>query len=433
MSESLVLGIVLGVTFLFIVLMLSGKFSFAWIGFTCLSILVLTGVCTIKEAMSGFYDKNVLMMAGMFAIAGLLGQTNFTEKIKTALLSGKESGSNDLKIVFMLMVIAAVLAQFMTSQSSIIMIMMSFMMGICEESKEVKLSRILLPLTFIMTSFMGKFPVGSTGVTTYLMLNQFIEATGETRLLDLLSMMKCTWLPGIAGLVYCAFSYKMLPKKEVDLAAFQGTKKRDESVMPIEKQRIVYIGFVVSIAGLFLAPSIGERAYFIPLAVCMLMILLKVMDGKYFLNALMQGPVLMCATIMGIANILTASGAGNVIGNLVLTLLGGNPSGIMIVTVFAFITVLTTSFISNTATFMVLIPIACNVCAAAGIDPRATVVAIFSCSLLSVMTPMANTGAAICYSACNLNVRETFKWAFPAALIGVVLTIINCIMVYPVS
>lgn len=91
MSESLVLGIVLGVTVLFIVLMLSGKFSFAWIGFTCLSILVLTGASTIKEAMSGFYDKNVLMMAGMFAIAGLLGQTNFTEKIKTILLSGKES------------------------------------------------------------------------------------------------------------------------------------------------------------------------------------------------------------------------------------------------------------------------------------------------------------------------------------------------------
>lgn len=433
MNESLVLSIVLAVMVLFIVLMLSGKFNFAWIGFSCLCILVLTGASSIKDAMSGFYDKNVLMMAGMFAIAGMLGQTNLTDKIKSMLLSGKESKSNDLKIVFSLMIVAAVLSQFMNSQSSIIMIMLSFMMGICEESNEVKLSRILLPLTFVMTSFMGKFPVGSMGVTTYLMLNQFIEATGETRLLDLFSLMKCTLVPGIIGLLYCALTYKLLPKRDVDVSSLQGKKKNDaEEKLSPQKQKVVYVGFIVAIVGLFLAKPLGDRAYFIPLAVCMLMILFKVMDGNYFLNALMHGPVLMCATVMGIANILTASGAGNIIGELVLKLLGGNPSGIAIVSVFAFVTLIATSFISNTATFMVLIPIACNVCAAAGIDPRATVVAIFSCSLLSVITPMANTGAAICYSACNLNVKETFKWTVPGAVICTILTIINCILVYPI-
>lgn len=225
MNESLVLSIVLAVMVLFIVLMLSGKFNFAWIGFSCLCILVLTGASSIKDAMSGFYDKNVLMMAGMFAIAGMLGQTNLTDKIKSMLLSGKESKSNDLKIVFSLMIVAAVLSQFMNSQSSIIMIMLSFMMGICEESNEVKLSRILLPLTFVMTSFMGKFPVGSMGVTTYLMLNQFIEATGETQLLDLFSLMKCTLVPGIVGLLYCALTYKLLPKRDVDVSSLQGKKR----------------------------------------------------------------------------------------------------------------------------------------------------------------------------------------------------------------
>ncbi|SEA93935.1 Di-and tricarboxylate transporter [Oribacterium sp. KHPX15] len=431
MGESLVLGIVLGVMVLFVVMMLSGRFSFGLIGLSCIAILVLSGAAPMEQALSGFYDKNVVMLAGMFAIAGMLGKTRLVESIKTKLTSGQESGKGDLRIVLSLLVIAVILAQFMTSQSSIIMIMMSFMMGICEESEEIKLSRILLPLTFVMTAFMGKFPVGSTGVTTYLMLNQFIEASGSNQMLDVLSLMKCTLIPGIIGLLYCAFTYKMLPKKDVDTSAFKTNKKGDDEKLDKKHEMIVYIGFIIAVAGLFLSAQLGARAMFIPVAICIIMIFTGTMKENYFLNSLIHGPVPMCATILGIANVLTASGAGDIIGNGVLKILGGNPSPLMIVSVFAFVTIITTSFISNTATFMVLVPIACSVCAAAGYDPRAAVVACFSCSLLSVLTPMANTGSAITYSACNLSVKNTFLWAFPCALICTVATIANCLYVYP--
>ena len=99
--ESMALWIVLAVLILFIVLMLSGKFDFAGVGLTCLAILVLTGVASISQALSGFYDKNVVMLVGMFAIAGMLGQTDFVEKIKDVLLSGggnKQAGN--LRLVF---------------------------------------------------------------------------------------------------------------------------------------------------------------------------------------------------------------------------------------------------------------------------------------------------------------------------------------------
>lgn len=87
--ESMALWIVLAVLVLFVVLMLSGRFDFAGVGLTCLTILVLTGVAPISQALSGFYDKNVVMLVGMFAIAGMLGQTDFVEKIKDMLLSGE--------------------------------------------------------------------------------------------------------------------------------------------------------------------------------------------------------------------------------------------------------------------------------------------------------------------------------------------------------
>lgn len=417
------------VLLLFIVMMLSGKFSFSLVGITCVCILVLSGVLSISEGFAGFADKNVIMLAGMYGIAGMLGKTSLGDIVKNKLLSGKGGGSS-FKLALTLLVIAAILGQFMTSQSSIIMIMMSFLLVI--EDKNVTVSRILLPLTFVMTTWMGKTPLGGPGVTTHILLNQFIEAAGGTELLDVLTMMKCTLIPGIIAILYSAFTYKMLPDNDLNLSSYeQGNKGSSASKLSPKDEKIVYFAFVLSVVGLLLSGKMGEAAYIFPLVVCVILIYMKVMGGKEFLNMLTSGPVIMCATILVVANAVTASGAGNLIGELVIRLLGGNPAPIMIVAVFGIVSLITTTFISNTASFMVLVPIACNVCLTAGYDPRAAVVTVFSASLLSVMTPMANTGSAIVYSTCNLNVKDGFLWAFPGAIICLAVTVINSIIVYP--
>lgn len=423
------LCIVFVVLVLFIVMMLSGKISFPLIGITCVLLLVLTGALTLTEGFMGFADKNVIMLAGMFPIAGELGKTSMVTVIKNKLLSAK--GGSDLKVAFLLLAVSAILSQFIPSQTSIIMLMMTFLMAL-GTSGEVTLSRMLLPITFILTSWLGKFPVGGAGVTTQLMLNQFIEAAGGDQVLDLFSITKCTLVPGIVTMLYCLFTYKWLPKKEVDTGAYQSRgggarevhlSKRDET--------LIYIAFIVSIVGLVLTTKIGDVGYAIPLTAAIVLIYLKAIDGQQFLQSLVRGPVIMCATIMTVANSVTASGAGALIGEGVLKILGGNPAPVVIVSVFAFVSLITTTFVSNTAAFMVLVPIACNVCVTAGLDPRACCMAIFYCSLLSIMTPMSSGGAALAYSSCGLSIKETFKWAFPLSMLGVVVTIINCLVVYP--
>lgn len=207
--------------------------------------------------------------------------------------------------------------------------------------------------------------------------------------------------------------------------------QRKENRLSKRDETLIYIAFGVSIVGLVLTSKIGDMGYAIPLAVVIIMIYLKAMDGQQFLQSLVRGPVIMCATILTVANAVTASGAGALIGNGVLALLGGSPSPVVIVTVFAVVALITTTFVSNTAAFMVLVPIACNVCVAANVDPRACCMAIFYCSLLSVLTPMSSGGAALAYSSCGLNIKDTFKWAFPLSILGLVTTVINCLVVYP--
>ena len=104
MDPTIKMYIILAVLVLFVVMMLSGKFSFPLIGITCVIIMVMTGAITLSEGFAGFADKNVIMLAGMFPIAGQLGRTGMVDKIKTKLLSAK--GGGDLKVVFLLLAIS---------------------------------------------------------------------------------------------------------------------------------------------------------------------------------------------------------------------------------------------------------------------------------------------------------------------------------------
>ena len=67
-------------------------------------------------------------------------------------------------------------------------------------------------------------------------------------------------------------------------------KKGSDGKLPKNKQIIVYVGFIISAVGLFRAFQWQACAYFLPIAVCIVMIVLKVMDRQYFLNSIMKEP-----------------------------------------------------------------------------------------------------------------------------------------------
>ena len=430
--DSLHMYIVMAVMLLFVIMMLRGKHSFALVGFSCVFILIVTGCITLTEGFSGFTNKNVIMLAGMFVIAGLFGKTSVIEKIKDKLLS-KRTGGSDIKIAATVLILTAILAQIIPSQTGIIMIVMSFLTGL-GTSGDVTVSRMLIPVTFVATMWLGRLPVGGAGLTTYLMFNQLMQTAGATVSFDVMSLVYATLIPATVGLIYSIFTYKMMPKKDVSLSAYEKSKNSNAQTAPAMSHRnevIVYIAFALTIIALIFAANLGDIAYLIPLVITVALIYLKVVSGREVLSTIVNGPVMMCAPIFVLSDAMTNSGAGALLGNGILKMLGGHPAAIVVLITFALTAWILSSFVSNTACFMVLIPVACSVCIAAGYDPRACVAATFFCSVSTIATPMASGGAALAYSTCQLGIKETWKWTIPAGLIVVLATIINCYLVFP--
>ena len=92
MSISLILSLV---TLLAVVIMfLSGKISFGWIGMFCATFLCATGTLSFKDAYANFASTNVVMVGAMFILAGALNKTSLVEHVRNWIMNKGTSGSS---------------------------------------------------------------------------------------------------------------------------------------------------------------------------------------------------------------------------------------------------------------------------------------------------------------------------------------------------
>lgn len=419
--------IVLGIMLVFVIGMLSNKYSFGTVTVGCLVLLVLFGIQTPTEAFSGFGSGQIILMGGMFVISYAFGKTSVVDKVQALLFSNKGAKS-DLAIAAIMLGFTALLCQFVTSVISVLMIMMSFLAALGHKSS-VTASRMMLPVTFIASIFVARFPIGGGGASAHVMVNALLEGAGAVERLDITSVTKASLIPALLCLVYSIVSYKMMPDKEVVIN--ETASKKDGPKLSKKDETIVVLVFVATIIGMLFGAKLGDIMYVIPALGVIIMLVLNVLTPKEVLGVLANDTLFMGAGVIALSNAMTNSGAGAWIGTQVQKLLGGSPAPIVLLVVFSVASIIMTTFMSNFVTMMVLSPIAIQVCAACGYDSRAVLLCIHFLVWAAVITPMASPATALAYGTAGLSVRDTIKWTVPAVLIATVSVIACSLIAYP--
>ena len=139
----------------------------------------------------------------------------------------------------------------------------------------------------------------------------------------------------------------------------------------------------------------------------------------------------MLAGVLIVADALGSTGAGDMIGNAILSILGENPSSVTVMFVFSFATVIMTTFLSNMATQSVLIPIAASVALAAGWDPRGLVLIIGTCNYYALGFPSGSGEAAVRFAAGGYNPLKVMKFTFPYMIIAAISTAVSAQLLFP--
>lgn len=121
-----------------------GKVRSDLVAMCSLILLVLFGILTPEEALSGFSNSVVIMMIGLFVVGGAIFQTGLAKMISSRILH--LAGNNETKLLILIMCVTAFIGAFV-SNTGTVALMLPIVVSMAM-SANINTSRLLMPLAF---------------------------------------------------------------------------------------------------------------------------------------------------------------------------------------------------------------------------------------------------------------------------------------------
>lgn len=127
-----------------ILLFVSDRVRLDLVAILALLVLLLSEVLTTAEALAGFSDPVVLIIAGLFIVGAGLVQTGVADSLGRWL--GRVAGTREVSLIAVIMVTAAILSAFMSSTGTTA-VLLPVVVSLAREAR-ISPSRLLMPLAF---------------------------------------------------------------------------------------------------------------------------------------------------------------------------------------------------------------------------------------------------------------------------------------------
>lgn len=219
--------IILAVT---ILLFVSNRIRADLVALMALLAFVLTDILSPTEALSGFSNNVVIMIAGLFIVGAGILRTGLAQQAGNVLL--KSSGNSDGKLFVLLLVIVAVVGAFM-SNTGTVAILLPIVMSIALSTNRNP-SQFLIPLSY-MASFSGLLTLIASPPN--LIVNQLLIDHGLHRL-GFFEITPIGIIGVVSGILYLSIVRKYLLPKELH----RGSGDQAHSLSPKQLARDYQLG-----------------------------------------------------------------------------------------------------------------------------------------------------------------------------------------------
>lgn len=399
--------ITLLVMLLMIIGFLCGRFKLGLVAMTASTLLCLTGVLTFNEAYASFSNSNVVMIAGMFILSGALGKTSLVPKMKELMMN--HSGKGQL-IIFVYMLATMVIIQF-SMPTALISMFLPFMAAFDEKSK-VQPTHLLFPGAVLAHCVQGLLPGAY-----FVMINGLLEANGAPTMIEALDYSKVILIPGIIAFVYIVFiGWKWLPGNKIENLTIKDTDD-GKPLLTAAQEKVVYVIFGLNFMGILFQKYLPFPMYVLPIAAVIILTYLNTLNLNDIKNFINLDTIFMLAGVIPLGTAMQKTGAGTVVSDFIMTLLGGNPSPMLMLFAFYFSGAILTQFMSNTATQQVFVPLAVVTALAQGLDPRPFTMAIFAGCTAAMLTPTGSPSIAIAFGTGQYKIKNILKVFLPLWII----------------
>lgn len=408
-----------------VVMFLSGKCNFGFIGMACATFLCAAGVLSFNEAYANFASSNVVMVGAMFILAGSLSKTSLVSKVRGWIMSkGKGRGSS---IVFLYLLGTLLLTQLVSPLGVISMLLP--LTAALDESSPVQPSNLLYPGAVVSHASQAMLPVGA-GLTYFVTANAFLEANGAVQRITVFDKSMVVFIPALIAFLYMAFiGWKFFPTNKIDESQFREVK--DSVLVDSKQEKVIFTVFILTMVAIAFNSYLPFPMYIIPIIADLVMGALHCIDMKDVKKSLNIETILMLAGLLCLATAMQKTGAADLVADGIIHILGGNPSPLKVMISFYVVGATLTQIMSNTATYNVLIPLAIMTAVSRGFDPRAMVLAISCGTTGAMLTPMSSPSIAIAFGAGKYKMKDCFLACLPLWILYGIAAVIMANLRYP--
>ncbi len=382
--------------------------------------LGLLGVISPKTVFSGLSDTTVVLFAGMFVIGGAMFYTGLAQTIGTAVV--KRAGTSENGLMFAVMVVTAGMSSVL-SNTGTAAALLPVVLGICSVAK-IPASRQLMPMAFA---------AGIGGIITMVGTPPNIIANGALKAAGIreFGFFEFAWIGiplTIAAIAFMMFIGKRFLPSHMLSADVEVEQEVDEVSNDPKKQifsGVILIAVVVVMAlnlmPLHIAAVIGA----------ILCVLTGCLKEKQAYTSIDWVTIFLFAGMMPVATAMDTSGAGKMIADGVIALMGSDPSPYTATAILFLLSCILTQFMSNTAACALLAPIAIAIAKGMGASPHAVMMAIAVAASCAFATPVGTPPNTLVLGPGEYCFMDYVKAGIPLIVVCFIVSLIIIPIVWP--
>ena len=390
--------------------------------------LGILGVLPSKQVYAGLSNSTVVLFGGMFVIGAAMFKTGLAEAIGLAVV--KKAGTNEVPLMAAIMIVTIILSS-VSSNTGTVACLMPVIIGIANAAN-IPASKELMPLAIAAN-------VG--GTITMIGTPPNVIVTGALSAAGLPSFgffeFALIGVPlSIIVLIYTlTIGRKTILVKNagaMDDAAVKAAKEEagasDDSA-PKSKTKMWISGLIL--LGVVAAMALNLKT--VPLQTAavtgaILCVVTGCLKEKEAYAGIDWVTIFLFAGMLSVATAMDKTGAGKLIADTVVSMMGSNPNPIVLCAVLYLISNVLTQFMSNTASAALLAPIGISIAQSIGADPKPVLMSIGIAASMAFATPMATPPNTLVLGPGGFSFNDYVKVGVPLCLI----TFIASVLIIPI-
>ena len=393
--------------------------------------LGILGVLPSKQVYAGLSNSTVVLFGGMFVIGAAMFKTGLAEAVGLWVVN--KAGTGEVKLMGAVMLVTIILSS-VSSNTGTVACLMPVIIGIAQAAN-IPASKELMPLAVAAN-------VG--GTITMIGTPPNVIVTGALSAAGLPSFgffeFALIGVPlSVIVLVYMlTIGRKTIPVKSagaMDAAAVEAAKKEagaSDDNAPKSKTKMWISGLIL--LGVVAAMALNLKT--VPLQTAavtgaILCVITGCLKEKEAYAGIDWVTIFLFAGMLSVATAMDKTGAGKLIADTVVGMMGEHPNPIILCAVLYLISNVLTQFMSNTASAALLAPIGISIAQSIGADPKPVLMSIGIAASMAFATPMATPPNTLVLGPGGFSFNDYVKVGVPLCIITFIASVIIIPIFWP--